>query len=86
VRPAVSASFTRKAPAAKAWAELCAGADFVLVRSPGPPAPCGRAIVLGPADFARGGSAEVYRAGERWRIVWAAERRGRRPWTSGSGA
>ncbi|HEX8568788.1 MAG TPA: ComEC/Rec2 family competence protein [Caulobacteraceae bacterium] len=85
-RPAIAASFTRKAPDAKTWGLLCAGADFVLVRSAGPRPACGRATVLGPEAFARGGSAEIYKEGGGWRIVWAAERRGRRPWTSGSGA
>ena len=85
-RPAIAASFTRKPPGAEMWRALCAGSDFVLVRSAAP-APCPGARVLDPVDFARGGSAEIYPDGRGgWRLVWAAERRGRRPWTSGSGA
>jgi len=39
--------------------------------------------VLTGADFRRGGSAELYRVGTGWRIVWAQDLRGRRPWTAG---
>ena len=86
VRPAIAASFTRKPPDAKTWALLCARADFVVLRSSVPAEPCGRARVLGPADFERGGSVEIYPDGDGWRLLWSAEKRGVRPWTSGSGA
>ena len=33
------------------------------------------------ADFRKGGSAELYREGQGWRIVWAQPLRGQRPWT-----
>jgi competence protein ComEC len=40
--------------------------------------------VLTGADFRRGGAAELYRDGPgRWRVVWAQDLRGRRPWTWG---
>jgi competence protein ComEC len=40
--------------------------------------------VLTGADFAAGGSAELTRRADGgWRIVWAQDLRGRRPWTWG---
>jgi competence protein ComEC len=45
------------------------------------PASCAGALVLTPADFERGGAAELYREGGKWRVVWAQDLRGRRPWT-----
>ena len=61
---------------------LCAGAQIVVVRASFelPPA-CAKALVLGPRDFARGGAAEVFRAPDGWRVVWAQPLRGQRPWT-----
>jgi competence protein ComEC len=81
----------RKPPKPERWAELCRGADVVLLRGPPPPEPCGRALVLGPEDFARGGSVEVWREPGGLRLVWAQALRGERPWTrrselSGNGA
>jgi len=88
--PAISSSATRKPPKPAVWARLCAGADIVLLKSPGEPPPglCQGALILGPEAFSRGGSAEVWPApGGGWRVVWAEDLRGERPWTaSGSGA
>jgi len=65
---------------------LCEGRQVVIVRprSDVPPACAGRLVLTGD-DFARGGAAELYRTHEGWRVAWAADVRGRRPWTSGSG-
>lgn len=87
--PAISSSATRKPPKPAVWDRLCAGADIVLLKSRADPPPglCQGALILGPEQFAKGGSAEVWRApGGGWRLVWAEEVRGRRPWTNGSGA
>jgi competence protein ComEC len=62
---------------------LCAQADLVVLRNDFRPESCAAPLVLTGADFARGGSAELYRRGEGWRIVWAQDLRGRRPWTWG---
>lgn len=62
---------------------LCAGADVVVLRNDFRPESCAAPLVLTGADFARGGSAELYRDGPGWRIVWAQDARGRRPWTWG---
>lgn len=62
---------------------ICAGADVVILRNAFRPESCGAPLVLTGADFAAGGSAELYREGKGWRIVWAQDRRGRRPWTWG---
>lgn len=62
---------------------LCASADIVVLRNSFRPEACMAPLVLTGDDFARGGSAELYRAGAGWRIVWAQDLRGRRPWTWG---
>lgn len=63
--------------------DLCARAELVLFRNDVPPQACPAPYVLTGADFARGGSAELWRTGDGWRIVWAQDRRGRRPWSWG---
>jgi competence protein ComEC len=62
---------------------LCAGADIVVLRNDVRPESCSAPLVLTGADFASGGSAELYRQAAGWRIVWAQDERGRRPWTWG---
>jgi competence protein ComEC len=62
---------------------LCAGADVVVLRNAFAPESCAAPLVLTAQDFAGGGSAELYRSGGGWRIVWAQDLRGRRPWTWG---
>jgi competence protein ComEC len=63
--------------------DLCAGAEIVVLRNALRPQNCRAPLVLTGDDFAAGGSAELYRSGLRWRIVWAQDLRGRRPWTWG---
>ena len=64
--------------------ELCASAEVVILRNDFPPESCPAAVVLTGRDFERGGSAELYRQGAgKWRIVWAQDLRGRRPWSWG---
>jgi competence protein ComEC len=62
---------------------LCAGAEVVILRNDLPRSACPARLVLTGADFARGGAAELYRTGGGWRLVWAQDLRGRRPWTWG---
>ena len=83
--PAISAWWTRRKPKPERLAPLCAHADILLLKADVPaPSDCGRAIVLRPADFDRGGAAEVFAArGGGYRFVWAQPLRGDRPWTSG---
>jgi competence protein ComEC len=69
----------RKTPDARNLAALCQ-ARIVIMRSPAGPG-CPASMVLDAADFERGGSAELYRTGAGWRVVWAQPLRGRRPWT-----
>jgi competence protein ComEC len=84
-RPAMAASWMRKAPAAGRYADLCAGADIVILRSEfAPGGGCGRALVLTRADFERLGSAEVFSTPDGgWRLAWSQPLRGHRPWTGG---
>ncbi len=64
--------------------ELCAAAELVILRNDFRPESCAAPVVLTGPDFARGGSAELYRQGPgRWRVVWSQDVRGRRPWTWG---
>ncbi|WP_375267656.1 ComEC/Rec2 family competence protein [Phenylobacterium sp.] len=84
----VAAVWSRKTPRAEELARLCASAEVVIVRAPLQSPACPGAILLSGADFAAGGSAELYRGAEGWRLQWAQDLRGRRPWTwgaSGSG-
>jgi len=83
--PAIAAWWTRRKPKPERLAPVCAGARILLLRADVPvPPDCAKALVLRPADFARGGAAEVYRApGGGYRIVWAQPLRGERPWTGG---
>ncbi|MDO9335482.1 MAG: ComEC/Rec2 family competence protein [Caulobacter sp.] len=69
----------RRTPDGKALAELCR-ARVVVFRSAAPQG-CPSGLILSAADFRKGGSAELYRRGEGWRIVWAEPLRGQRPWT-----
>jgi competence protein ComEC len=62
---------------------LCDGAEIVVLRNDFRPDSCPGALVLTGADFARGGSAELYRTTGGWRLVWAQDLRGRRPWSWG---
>ena len=69
------------------FAQMCGSAEVVILRNDFPPESCLAPLVLTGADFARGGSAELYReAPGKWRVVWAQDQRGRRPWTWGPDA
>jgi competence protein ComEC len=63
-------------------AQLCQ-AELVILRDDFPAGTCpGRTLLTG-ADFASGGSAELYRTASGWKVQWAQDLRGRRPWTWG---
>jgi competence protein ComEC len=64
-------------------AEICRRSELVILRNDFPKTSCPAPLVLTGADFRRGGSAELYRTGGGWRVVWAQDLRGRRPWTWG---
>jgi competence protein ComEC len=66
-------------PTAEGLADLCR-ASVIILRSPGP-SPCPGRFSLDADDFRTGGSAELYRQADGWRVVWAQPQRGRRPWT-----
>ncbi|HUZ12557.1 MAG TPA: ComEC/Rec2 family competence protein [Caulobacteraceae bacterium] len=87
VAPALGIWWTRRKPRPQRLAELCARSDILVLRAAvRPPGACRGALVLGPADFARGGAAEVFRSAAGWRLVWAQPLRGVRPWSlNGSG-
>ena len=63
---------------------LCGSAEVVVLRNDFRPVSCAGPLVLTGRDFALGGAAELYRqSGGQWRVVWAQDLRGRRPWTWG---
>jgi competence protein ComEC len=63
---------------------MCARSEVVVLRNDFDPSTCGARLVLTGADFRRGGAAELYRQIDgSWRVVWAQDLRGRRPWTWG---
>ena len=65
-------------------AQMCGSAEVVILRNDFSPQSCVAPVVLTGLDFARGGSAELYRLGPgKWGAVWAQDLRGRRPWTWG---
>ena len=73
-----------KPPKDEAFQRLCAGAEVVVLRSAlGPGQACPAATVFTGGDFAQGGSVEMWRDGSGWRLRWAQNERGRRPWTAG---
>jgi competence protein ComEC len=81
--PRLAGWWTRRRITEAQLTQLCAGAEVVVLRAATPPASpaCADALVLTARDFTRGGSAELYREGRGWRVVWAEDIRGRRPWT-----
>jgi competence protein ComEC len=83
--PSIGVIFTRRVSTIEKKAPLfCDWAEVVVVRGEAPP--CPRSLTLTESDFARGGSAELYRTATGWKIVWAQDLRGQRPWTlSGNG-
>ncbi len=65
--------------------DLCQTAEVLILRNDQRPAACSARLVLTGEDFARGGSAELYRRPDgTWRVAWAQTARGRRPWTWGA--
>ena len=74
----------RKPPKDDAFARLCASSEVLVLRSPlGPGQSCPAATVFIGQDFDQGGSVEMWRQGQAWRLRWAQTERGRRPWTLG---
>ncbi|MGZ3314907.1 MAG: ComEC/Rec2 family competence protein, partial [Caulobacteraceae bacterium] len=74
----------RQPPKDAAFAKLCASAEVLVLRSRlGPGQACPSATVFTQGDFDRGGSVELWRQGQAWRLRWAATERGSRPWTQG---
>ncbi len=83
--PRVSAIWTRRITTlAKKMPIFCGASEVIIVRGYADDADCPQALVLDADDFARGGSAELYRQPSgTWRTVWAQPLRGDRPWTAG---
>lgn len=80
----VAAWWRRKPPSDEALAELCASpAELVVLRAGSAPAEsCSGKQVIDEPALAAGGSAEVYRDANGWRVAWSRPLRGERPWTT----
>jgi competence protein ComEC len=78
--PRLAGWWTRRTPSDDEMASLC-DADIVVLRGDRAPGGCPGALLLKGADFRRGGSVEIYRAAGGWRLDWANDQRGVRPWT-----
>jgi competence protein ComEC len=82
LHPMIAAWWTKRKPNPERLAELCQGADILILRAETPlPESCSGVRVLGRAAFERSGAAEIYPSGRDWRIIWAQPIRGERPWT-----
>lgn len=85
-RGADIAMWARKKPPKPAeFDELCGPGRLVVLRSPAPWRGCEGAFLLTAGDFAAGGAAELWRTRDGWRVRWANDLRGRRPWTGAQG-
>jgi competence protein ComEC len=84
----VAAAWNLKRPLKPGRLEaLCGSAELVILRDRFKPESCAAPYVLTGDDFARGGAAELYRGRDGvWRVVWAQDARGRRPWSWGGQA
>jgi len=82
--PPVAAVWTRRVSTTEQkLANFCGRAEVIILRGEASEDACPGALVLSAPDFARGGSAELYRESGRWRVRWAQPLRGDRPWTRG---
>jgi competence protein ComEC len=84
ITPAIGAWWTRRAPKPDVLDALCRASAILVLKAqvPTPPS-CDGVLVLRPADFARGGSAEIFPSATAagWRLDWSSDWRGVRPWT-----
>jgi competence protein ComEC len=83
LQPRIAAWWTRRKPSEQMLAFLCDRAEIVILKAEldALPDACEGRRILRAADFAAGGSTEIYRSGGGWRFVWANDSRGERPWT-----
>ncbi len=83
VAPKLAAIWTRRETTVEqTLPKLCDQAEVLVVRGEADPSTCRHALVLSASDFARHGSAELYREPKGWRVIWAQPLRGVRPWTT----
>lgn len=80
--PRLALWWAKRRPSARELGALCQGREVVIVRSKAARESCGARLILDVDDFRRGGSAELYRTSSGWRIAWAQDVRGDRPWTT----
>ena len=81
-RPAIGAWWSKVSPPEGRLEDICSRSEVVIIRYGfDAPAACVGRIVLHGEDLRRGGAAEIYANGSRWRIDWAQPIRGDRPWS-----
>jgi competence protein ComEC len=79
----ISAWWTKRTPKPAMLEAMCGSSDILVMKAQVDlPPECSKVRVLRPADFAKGGAAEIYANG---RMVWAQPLRGDRPWTGSAG-
>lgn len=78
----------RRTPPGAEVERLCASADLIVLRRGTAPdgQACRGRLVLDESALTRGGAAELWRVRGGWRVVWAQDGRGDRPWTAPSGS
>ncbi|MGA2951159.1 MAG: ComEC/Rec2 family competence protein [Caulobacteraceae bacterium] len=82
VRPAISAWWTKRKPRPEQVANLCQGAEFLILRADVElPADCRGVHILTRETFEKLGAAEVFAAAGGWRLEWSQPLRGERPWS-----
>lgn len=79
--PSIAAIWSRKPVARERVQALCRHSQVVILRGRTEQPSCPRTLVLSADDFARGGAVELYWTAGGWRMVWAQDLRGRRPWS-----
>jgi competence protein ComEC len=82
VRPAIAAWWTKRKPRPDQVADLCRGAEFLILRADvDPPAACRGVRILTREMFEKNGAAEVFATSGGWRLAWSQPLRGQRPWS-----
>jgi competence protein ComEC len=81
--PALGTWWSERAPSFGQVVAICQASDVVVLRSEPDKRPdaCNGKRVIGPAELAKGGSAELFAEKAGFRLAWAEPIRGARPWT-----
>jgi len=82
VRPAIAAWWTKRKPRSDQVADLCQGAEILILRADVDPPPACRGVRIFTREmFEKYGAAEIFAAPGGWRFEWSQPLRGERPWS-----